>query len=62
MLILEVGIGFVQMIAKHILQVRIPLECKNDTNPPVVWELWVLEVGPGMGQTEIKPVNIQKIS
>ena len=34
----------------RIIEVMIPLECKNDTNTPAVLEVWVLEFGPGLGQ------------
>ena len=32
-------------------QVSIILGCKNDTNTPAILELWVQEVGPGLGQS-----------
>ena len=34
---------------KKLLYLMVPLKYKNDTNTPVVLELWVLEVGPGFG-------------
>ena len=33
-----------------IIEVMILLDCKNDTNTPEVLEVWVSEVGMGLGQ------------
>ena len=44
----------------NILEVIIPLECKNDTNAPAVLKVWVLEFVPGLGQKEKEPVKRQQ--
>ena len=43
-------------------EVGIVLECKNDTNIPVFLELWVLEVGMGLGKRGKDPGKSQKHS
>ena len=40
----------VLMAQTRILEVVIHLECKNDTNTPEMLKVWVLEVGPVLGQ------------
>ena len=40
---------------------RIFLGCKNGTNTPAVLEMWVLEVGPGLGKRGKEPTNRWKI-
>ena len=38
-------------------EVMMVLECKNDTNTPAVLEVWVSEVGPGLGKRGREPTE-----
>ena len=40
-----------------IIEMWVFLEHKNDANTPAVLELWVLEVGPGLGRREKEPAT-----
>ena len=50
------------LIAKTLLEARLVLACKNDTNVPAVSELWVSKVWTGSGQMGKCPGKRQNIS
>ena len=44
-------------VQTQLLGVWIVLENKNDTNTPAISELWVLEVGTGLGRRGKEPAR-----